>query len=560
MNQTKELLKTLGLFNLPPTVVKKSLEQKKQEQLIQSQYKDFFSDKKDGDEEMLDEEERQRRQKEKEHADMIKKRDQHLMQLDSTKKLYINEIMRRANMFDITQYAMDFDLTEGEREQLELAQDNSYFKKLKESIKVEFDQQVITDFFKGQNQVINVIKKLEISEFLVRIAYIDKILKAYKTPILELTLNSTFITASECMMLGSNPRAKDLKSLDLSCNPISVQGLLYLISPKTSEFSKLTKLVLVNCDIDQSQTYMISNDRLENGKCQFTLQHLNLSHNNLNLFLNYVSELDLINPELQQLYLQNCEITDEQILNLIQSNKLVKIEHFDLSYNEIEKTFPLLMKYLKETCDYLQNFYIQENKMIKNSQTMQISKPKKSSGLPLLIRLDLSRSLSGDQHANQLAQSSYLKDLKYLNLSNCKINQKGFDEILSIPQMRSLDVLIFRKNNIRNVEGPYSDLEEIDDSAAKKGVMKLSLLDLRENKLQKIFLKDAVNFLKDTVVLMWDNPFDQSRAEMCKEFYDPGYLFRATSELDDDIKLIQNPLHIYQASQQIKTFYNELLS
>lgn len=69
------------------------------------------------------------------------------------------------------------------------------------------------------------------------------------------------------MVLSSNPRVKDLKSLDLSCNPISVQGLLYLISPKTSELSKLIKLTLVNCDIDQSQTYMISNDRLENGKC-----------------------------------------------------------------------------------------------------------------------------------------------------------------------------------------------------------------------------------------------------------------------------------------------------
>lgn len=80
------------------------------------------------------------------------------------------------------------------------------------------------------------IQRLEISEFLVRIAYIDKILKAYDTPILELCLRSTFITASECMILASNPRAKELRSLDLTCNPISVQGLLYLTSPKTSDF------------------------------------------------------------------------------------------------------------------------------------------------------------------------------------------------------------------------------------------------------------------------------------------------------------------------------------
>lgn len=110
---------------------------------------------------------------------------------------------------------------------------------------------------------------------------------------------------------------------------------------------------------------MVSNDRLENGKCKFRLRSLNLSHNKLNLFLNYVSELDLINPDLETLDLVSCEITDEQILNLIQSNKLSRIEHLDLSSNHIEKTYPLLIKFLKESCDYLQNLYLQENKGMK---------------------------------------------------------------------------------------------------------------------------------------------------------------------------------------------------
>ena len=87
-----------------------------------------------------------------------------------------------------------------------------------------------------------------------------------------------------------------------------------------------------------------------------------MSHNKLNLFLNYVTELDLINPELEHLHLVECDITDEQILVLIQSNKLVRLEHLDLSHNHLEKTFPLMMKYLKENCDYLQNIYIQNNK------------------------------------------------------------------------------------------------------------------------------------------------------------------------------------------------------
>ena len=46
---------------------------------------------------------------------------------------------------------------------------------------------------------------------------------------------------------------------------------------------------------------MLSNDRLENGKCPFHLKHLNLSHNKLSHFLNYVTELDLITDELEVL-------------------------------------------------------------------------------------------------------------------------------------------------------------------------------------------------------------------------------------------------------------------
>lgn len=95
-----------------------------------------------------------------------------------------------------------------------------------------------------------VLKKLDISEFCVRISYVDKILRAQVTPIIEICLNSTFITASECLVIASNPRAHGLKILDLSCNPISVQGLLYLTSPSTSELSKLVTLTLINCDID----------------------------------------------------------------------------------------------------------------------------------------------------------------------------------------------------------------------------------------------------------------------------------------------------------------------
>lgn len=73
--------------------------------------------------------------------------------------------------------------------------------------------------------------------------------------------------------------------------------------------------------------------------------------------------------------------------------------------------------------------------------------------------------------------------------------------------------------------------------------MKLQLLDVRGNKLSKIFLNQAINFLKDTVVLMWDNPFTCTK-DIDLEYYDPGSLFRS-EQLDDDPSLIQNPMHIF---------------
>ena len=69
-------------------------------------------------------------------------------------------------------------------------------------------------------------------------------------------------------------------------------------------------------------------------------------------------------------------------------------------------------------------------------------------------------------------------------------------------------VLIVRDNKIKQIQGPFSDLEEATEKQLRKGVMNLHLLDIRGNKLTTLVHKDAVNFLKDTVVLMWGNPFE----------------------------------------------------
>lgn len=161
----------------------------------------------------------------------------------------------------------------------------------------------------------------------------------------------------------------------------------------------------------------------------------------------------------------------------------------------------------------------------------------------MLLRLDLSNCLRGDEQVATLAQSSYLKDLKWLNLRRCKFGTDGFDELLSSKNLRSLEVLIVKDNKITAIQGPFHDLEEATEKQIKKGIMKLQLLDVRSNRLTKTFLKEAVTFLKDTVVLMWDNPFEGDDVAE-REFYDPASLFRS-GDLDDDYHLIQSPMHLY---------------
>jgi len=69
-------LESLDLFRMPPPVVKKTKDQKKQEALIQSQYRDFYRQTQDSsggemaeDESMLTDEEREKRAREKERQE-----------------------------------------------------------------------------------------------------------------------------------------------------------------------------------------------------------------------------------------------------------------------------------------------------------------------------------------------------------------------------------------------------------------------------------------------------------------------------------------------------------
>ena len=189
-------------------------------------------------------------------------------------------------------------------------QDMTYFEKLTQHIQL----------FTTPNR--DEITKLKIDRFPLLISNIDAVLKALPVPILELQLNSTFVTASECNILSENPQFQFLRSLDLSCNPVTIKGLMNLIDPKTSQFTeKLKFLKLFNCDIDFTQSNLISNDQLQNTKCQFNLKYLNLSYNNLGSFLKFVCQFELINSDLQSLLLSDCQLKDEHLIDMVSAKE-----------------------------------------------------------------------------------------------------------------------------------------------------------------------------------------------------------------------------------------------
>lgn len=132
-----------------------------------------------------------------------------------------------------------------------------------------------------------------------------------------------------------------------------------------------------------------------------------------------------------------------------------------------------------------------------------------------------------------------MKDLKWLNLTHCKFGTEGLSELFSSKNLRSLEVLIAKDNKIKDVLGPFDDLREATDKQLKKSLMHLQFLDLRRNKLTSIHLKKAQAFLRETVVLLWQNAFEDFN-EKNKEFHDPSSLFKADEE-------IHNPMHLYTA-------------
>ena len=81
--------------------------------------------------------------------------------------------------------------------------------------------------------------------------------------------------------------------------------------------------------------------------------------------------------------------------------------------------------------------------------------------------------------------------------------------------------------------------------------MRLQILDVRKNRLSDIIHKNAVNFLKETIVIMWDNPFE---SDVKEELTNPKHLF-FVDQFDNDPFKIPNQRHLFTE----KTKYNNLI-
>jgi hypothetical protein len=71
--------------------------------------------------------------------------------------------------------------------------------------------------------------------------------------------------------------------------------------------------------------------------------------------------------------------------------------------------------------------------------------------------------------------------------------------------LRRLKVLILSKNQLTKLVMPEDDLKGATQATKKREYMDLQVLDVRENQLGTHFKQYSSRFLKNTIILGWDN-------------------------------------------------------
>ena len=172
-------------------------------------------------------------------------------------------------------------------------------------------------------------------------------------------------------------------------------------------------------------------------------------------------------------------------------------------------------------------------------------------------RLDLEGSLDGPESIKFLIKSTTLRNLTYLNLSNCKITDKGANDLFQSPLM--LTILFLRLANCNLTEKAFPKKIQTSTNPFADNEISLEFLDFRFNTIHDRSNATSRKYLENVVILLWrkrilrrgysykSEVFIKSEKEMLKED-------------DGEVKFVENPLHIRKPSDEQYDYFNQLFN
>ena len=172
-------------------------------------------------------------------------------------------------------------------------------------------------------------------------------------------------------------------------------------------------------------------------------------------------------------------------------------------------------------------------------------------------RLDLEGSLDGPESIKFLIESTTLRNLTYLNLSNCKITDKGANDLFQSPLM--LTILFLRLANCNLTEKAFPKKIQSSTNPYADNKISLVFLDFRFNTIRHRNNATNRRYLEKVVILLWrkrilrrgysykSEVFIKSEKEMLKED-------------DGEVKFVENPLHIRKPSDEQYDYFNQLFN
>lgn len=231
-----------------------------------------------------------------------------------------------------------------------------------------------------------------------------KILKAAGCGIGDSTCDESALSA-----LAESEVIKNLEWLDLSGNQINDHGMQILFQRLNGNVSKWTRLNLAwNVFGFTGMNYLTSSTVIPN------LNALTISH--------------------------NLNIRDDAILLLCTSESMKHLTHLDLEANSIGNESMRVLTSTRSCITNLTHLNISKSKVTDEGLKLVAHSPKMSK---LTSLVSVNNSI-GDETALSIASSSFMSQLKHLNLSRCRLTALGVHALIGseIPRhhLRTLNV------------------------------------------------------------------------------------------------------------------------